>query len=126
MLTDYSRSQQPSGESPRQGIPRGKPGPKPWPTGGHNKKIQERIVELEGLGYEHVNGGDLPERVVRTPSGQKGSRRPDITMRAPDGTLYDENVDSQGGSIGTMPAFRYELQRERLCLIGTRWWSAIY
>lgn len=69
-----------------------KRGPKPWPTGSHNETIQRRIMELVSLGYEHISGGSLTEEYIRTPGGIKGARRPDITMRAPDGSIYRENV----------------------------------
>jgi hypothetical protein len=69
-----------------------KRGPKPWPDGPHNQKIAERIQELKGKGHQHLNGGPELEEVVRTPGGHKSSRRPDITMQRPDGTIHRENV----------------------------------
>lgn len=69
-----------------------KRGPKPYPTGAHNQAIAERIQELITQGYVHLNGGNLTEEFIRTPNGIKSARRPDITMLAPDGTLYRENV----------------------------------
>jgi hypothetical protein len=69
-----------------------KRGPKLWPEGPHNQTILRRINELKAQGYEHIAGGDLPEEVIPTPGGVKSARRPDITMRAPDGSIYRENV----------------------------------
>jgi hypothetical protein len=68
-------------------------GPNPWGSRGspaHRGTINERIRELENDGYEHLAGGDLPEEYIRIPDG--GGRRPDLTMRAPDGSIYRENV----------------------------------
>ena len=69
-----------------------RPGPKLWPEGPHNQKISERIELLEGQGYQHIGGRNFKEEFIRTPGGVKSARRPDITMRAPDGTIYRENV----------------------------------
>jgi hypothetical protein len=69
-----------------------KRGPKPWPDGPHNLTIARRILELVLGGHVLLNGGEEREEVVRTPDGSKGSRRPDITTRAPDGSRYRENV----------------------------------
>ena len=40
----------------------------------------------------HRAGGKKPEETVRTPGGNKESRRPDITMEREDGSVYRENV----------------------------------
>ena len=71
----------------------GKRGPKPWPEGPHNQKIQERIKQLEDEGHELTHGGPKTEEVIPTPGGTKTSRRPDITTRAPDGSPHREDVD---------------------------------
>jgi RHS repeat-associated protein len=79
-----------------------RPGPKLWPEGPHNQMIQRRIDELVGQGYQHTHGGNLVEEYIRTPGGLRTARRPDITMRAPDGVLYRENVgltDAAGNPI---------------------------
>jgi RHS repeat-associated protein len=68
-------------------------GPNPHGSRGgpaHRETINQRVRDLEGEGYEHLAGGDLREEYIRIPGG--GGRRPDITMRAPDGTMYRENV----------------------------------
>ncbi len=39
----------------------------------------------------------MPEEVIQTPGGCKSCRRPDITTRAPDGTIYRENVGRSTG-----------------------------
>lgn len=69
-----------------------KRGPKPKGVGPHNLTIDRRIGELKAEGMEHIGGGSLTEEVVPTPGGCKSCRRPDITMRRPDGTIYRENV----------------------------------
>jgi len=66
----------------------------------HQDKTRERIEDLKGQGLIHVGGGDKPEETVPTPGGEKGSRRPDITMEDPaTGSRYRENVgrQTQGG-----------------------------
>lgn len=69
-----------------------KRGPKEWPTGSHNQTIERRIGELKNQGHEHLAGGPLTEEVIPTPGGEKSARRPDITTRAPDGSIHRENV----------------------------------
>ena len=79
-----------------------KRGPKPKGVGPHNLTIERRIRELESEGMTHVGGGSLKEEFIRTPGGAKSARRPDITMRRPDGTLYRENVgrfDANGNPV---------------------------
>jgi RHS repeat-associated protein len=58
----------------------------------HQAMIARRIRELEAQGYEHIGGGNLPEEIVLTPGGQRNHRFIDITMRAPDGSIYREQV----------------------------------
>ena len=54
---------------------------------GHGTPAAQR-----GLAVGQVVGGiSLPEERVPTPGGSKMSRRPDITTRAPDGSVYREN-----------------------------------
>jgi RHS repeat-associated protein len=68
-------------------------GPNPHGSRGgpaHRGTIDRRIGELENEGYEHIGGGDLPEEYIRLANGR--GRRPDITMRNPDGSRYRENV----------------------------------
>ncbi len=67
-------------------------GPKPKGEGPHNQTIDNRIDELKNQGMTHENGGSKTEETVSTDGGVKSSRRPDITMREGDGTLYRENV----------------------------------
>ena len=64
----------------------------------HTSTIERRIDKLKGQGHEHLGGGNLPEEVVKTYGGCKSCRRPDITTRAPDGTIYRENVGRSTGS----------------------------
>lgn len=72
-----------------------KTGPKPFGTGAHNLKIAE-VAQSVGDG-KVVAGGQTgtAERVVRTPAGLKGSRRPDITVEREDGSEYGINVGKQ-------------------------------
>ncbi|MDB6014609.1 MAG: type secretion protein Rhs [Gammaproteobacteria bacterium] len=65
------------------------------PNEEHQDKIKEQIGELEDQGHTHVAGGDKKEKTVRTPGGNKESRRPDITTIGPDGKPYRENVGRQ-------------------------------
>ena len=67
-------------------------GPKLWPDGPHNATIRARIRELKKDGHVHLGGGSKTEEVIPTPGGCKSCRRPDITTRAPDGSVYRENV----------------------------------
>nr|WP_245245759.1 RHS repeat-associated core domain-containing protein [Methylocaldum sp. RMAD-M] len=74
--------------------------PNPYGSRGgpaHTSTIERRIDELKGQGHEHLGGGKLPEEVIQTPGGCKSCRRPDITTRAPDGTIYRENVGRSTG-----------------------------
>jgi len=59
----------------------------------HQKTIRDRIDQLKGEGYDHLNRGSEVEEWIRIPDGgDKSARRPDITMQAPDGAMYRENV----------------------------------
>ena len=58
----------------------------------HQDKIKERIQELKDQGHAHEAGGSEKEETVRTPGGNKESRRPDITTTDPEGKPYRENV----------------------------------
>jgi RHS repeat-associated protein/uncharacterized repeat protein (TIGR02543 family) len=75
----------------------------------HRDTIERRIEELKDQGHEHLNGGKLPEEIIRTPGGNKTYRRPDITTEAPDGSVYRENV-------GRSNANGSEVARERRAL----------
>lgn len=39
-----------------------------------------------------AGGGRKPEKAIPTPGGSKGSRRPDILYKTPDGTVKGRNV----------------------------------
>jgi hypothetical protein len=69
-----------------------KRGPKPAGEGPHNMTRDRRIAELKDQGYSHQAGGSLREEVIYTPNGLKSARRPDITMIAPDGSVYYEQI----------------------------------
>ncbi len=78
-----------------------KRGPKPFGEGPHNQKIKE-IADWVTDG-DVVAGGQrlgLPEEVVPTPLGTKSARRPDITVRRPDGSRYGINVGRQERRTG--------------------------
>ena len=87
----------------RNAIDRLKTGPKPWPNGAHNTTIKRRIGELERDGHIHIAGGSKTEEVIMTPGGCKSCRRPDITTRAPDGSLHRENVGRATSSGNPVP-----------------------
>lgn len=68
---------------------------KPGSRGGakHKEKVEQRINELKDQNYEHLKGGlTRQEETVEIKNGFKTLRRPDVTMRAPDGTIYRENI----------------------------------
>ncbi len=71
--------------------------PRPGSRGGqeHQDKVKERIKELSDEGHTHIAGGDRTEETVRTPGGDRESRRPDITTVDPNGKPYRENVGRQ-------------------------------
>jgi RHS repeat-associated protein len=59
----------------------------------HQDKIKDRARELSDEGHTlEAGGGEKPEETVRTPGGNKESRRPDITTTDPNGNPYRENV----------------------------------
>jgi len=75
-----------------------RPPPNPHGSRGgpeHRGAIEGRIQELKGEGMEHVGGGQETEETVDTRGGHRDSRRPDITMRQPNGEPYRENVGRQ-------------------------------
>jgi len=80
-----------------------KTGPKSWPDGAHNDTIKRRIGELERDGHIHIAGGSKTEEVILTPGGCKGCRRPDITTRAPNGSIHRENVGLTTSSGSPVP-----------------------
>jgi hypothetical protein len=60
-----------------------------------------------------AGGGILPERAIRTDGGFKDSRRPDILVRKPDGSLYGINVGkttSNGAPIKREVQAIYDLE----------------
>jgi hypothetical protein len=69
-------------------------GPKPAGTGLHNLKIAE-VADQVTDGQVIAGGGRLPEREFATPGGFKGSRRPDVLVQKPDGSMYGINVGKQ-------------------------------
>ena len=87
----------------RKAAERLKTGPKLWPDGPHNATIKRRIGELERDGHIHIAGGSKTEEVILTPGGCKSCRRPDITTRAPDGSVYRENVGRATSSGNPVP-----------------------
>ena len=70
-----------------------KTGPKPKGTGPHNLKIEDIASQVtDGTIIAGGGRGYPPEAVIPTPGGGKGSRRPDILVQRPDGSLYGINV----------------------------------
>jgi hypothetical protein len=58
----------------------------------HKEAVKQRIKDLEADGHEHLAGGSKSEETIPIHGGSKSSRRPDITTRKPDGSIYHENV----------------------------------
>ncbi|WP_456695045.1 RHS repeat-associated core domain-containing protein [Aeromicrobium sp. P5_D10] len=78
-----------------------KRGPKPFGEGLHNVKIKE--VADSVTDGRVVGGGQRfgqKESVVDTTGGLKSSRRPDVTVRRPDGSRYGINVGKQSRRSG--------------------------
>ena len=72
-----------------------KRGPKPGLEGPHNQKIKELAEELKAEGNKILRGGKQPglkEAVIRTPGGEKESRRPDILIETEGGEKRGVNV----------------------------------
>jgi RHS repeat-associated protein len=70
-----------------------KRGPKTDPTAPHNAKIKSEGDRLADEGNEILaGGGRAPEKAIPTPDGNKGSRRPDVLYKTPDGTIKGLNV----------------------------------
>lgn len=61
----------------------------------HRQKVEQRINELKSKGHTLTHGGNKKEEFIRTPGGAKSARRPDITTRAPSGSIHRENVGRQ-------------------------------
>ncbi|TDD60609.1 hypothetical protein E1293_45590, partial [Actinomadura darangshiensis] len=74
-------------------------GPTPKGTGLHNLKIAEVAGQVTD-GNVIAGGGGLPERAFATPGGFLSSRRPDILVERPDGSLYGINVGKQAARSG--------------------------
>ncbi len=68
-----------------------KTGPKPFGTGAHNEKIAEVASQVKD-GKIIAGGQVLPEKAIPTSGGFKNSRRPDILVEKPDGSIYGINV----------------------------------
>ncbi|SHH48966.1 intein C-terminal splicing region/RHS repeat-associated core domain-containing protein [Clostridium collagenovorans DSM 3089] len=75
----------------KEGGDKAKTGPKPFGTGPHNKKIAE-VADSVTDGTVIAGGQRLPERGFKTPNGKKSSRRPDILVEKPDGSIYGINL----------------------------------
>ena len=70
-----------------------KPGPSTNPLDPHNAKIRAVAEQLENDGGRIIaGGGRFPERLIKTISGHKNGRRPDILYSHTDGTLRGVNV----------------------------------
>lgn len=74
-----------------------KRGPKPFGTGAHNQKIAEVAGQVSD--GRVIGGGQMmPEVSFPTPGGFKSSRRPDVLVERPDGSIYGINVGKQAAS----------------------------
>ncbi len=70
-----------------------KRGPKTDPTAPHNAKIRSEADTLVSEGNQIIaGGGQKPEKLVRTPGGNKEGRRPDIVYQTPNGELRGRNI----------------------------------
>ena len=69
-------------------------GPKPAGTGPHNLKIAEVAAKVKD-GKIIGGGQQMAEVEFATPKGFKSSRRPDILVERPDGSIYGINVGKQ-------------------------------
>jgi RHS repeat-associated protein len=76
------------------GPPTLKRGPKPLGTGAHNQKIADVAGKIND-GVITGGGQVRPEIAIPTPGGFKNSRRPDILVQRPDGSMYGINVGKQ-------------------------------
>jgi RHS repeat-associated protein len=80
-----------------------KRGPKTDPNAPHNATVRSQADALESEGNMIVaGGGQAKERLIPTPGGVKGGRRPDILYRSPNGELRGRNVglvDSKGRPV---------------------------
>jgi RHS repeat-associated protein len=74
-----------------------KRGPKTDPTAPHNAKVREVAAQVKD-GEVIAGGGVKPERLIKTPGGVKGGRRPDILVQKPDGSQYGINVGREAAS----------------------------
>jgi hypothetical protein len=83
-----------------------KRGPKTDPNAPHNATISGQGDLLEAGGNTVIaGGGRFPERLIPTPGGNKGGRRPDILFETSDGTL-------RGRNIGKTDRFGNPIKRE--------------
>ena len=69
-----------------------RPGPKTDPNAPHNAKIREIAERLKSEGNTVLSGGGGKERLIPTPGGKKGGRRPDIEYETPSGEARGINV----------------------------------
>ncbi|MBQ2922128.1 MAG: hypothetical protein IJE60_03405, partial [Tyzzerella sp.] len=96
-----------------------KTGPKPQGTGAHNLKIEEIASQVTD-GTVIAGGGRIcpnPEAIIQTPNGLKKTRRPDILVQRPDGTLYGINVGkttAKGAPIKREAEALYDLEDHNL------------
>jgi RHS repeat-associated protein len=71
----------------------GKRGPKTDPSAPHNAKIREVADRIEAEGGTIIaGGGRSPEKLIPTPGGDKGGRRPDVLYKDCNGILCGVNV----------------------------------
>ena len=80
----------PAGTSPTGGAKRG---PKTDPNAPHNAKVRSEGDKLHAEGNDILSGGGREEETaVKTPGGEKQSRRPDIIYRTPNREIRGRNV----------------------------------
>jgi hypothetical protein len=92
-----------------------KTGPKTDNRFGHNRTIRRVAREVTANGDTVIAGGrsfdgaNRKEQVFQTPNGFKSSRRPDVLVQRPDGSIYGINV-------GRTQANGQAVLRERLAI----------
>jgi hypothetical protein len=82
-------------------------GPSTDPNAPHNRVISEIADLIVDMGGKIIAGGRrLPEKLIPTPCGKKGGRRPDI--------LYEDRFGNRGGvNVGKNGADGLPVRRER-------------
>jgi len=82
--------------------------------GPHNDKMDEIIKKKKEEGYTHENGRTKTEATIETPSGNKESRRADLTFKDPEtGKIHHVNVGRSNKRPGSELGGVDPIKRER-------------